>query len=362
MAEVIVKGLTKKYGKVKAVDNLNLDIRDGELVVLLGPSGCGKTTTLRCIAGLEVPDTGEIWIGGRCVNNVPPKDRDIAMVFQSYALYPHMTVFENIAFPLKMRKTPKREINVRVKTVAEKLDIIELLGRKPAELSGGQQQRVALAAALVREPKVFLMDEPLSNIDAKLRIFMRTEIKKLQRELKITTIYVTHDQIEAMAIADRIGVMNHGKLQQFSSPDELYLNPENAFVAGFIGSPPMNMIEGDLVQLDEGVLVDAKLFTLKLPGTLNTLKALKSRRVLVGIRPEDIRVLREETESINFKAQVCGIEPLGVNTIVILEAGPVLLRAVVPGDLRFFAGEKVGVVLPQSRVYIFDGETGERVK
>ncbi|RLE58654.1 MAG: sugar ABC transporter ATP-binding protein, partial [Thermoprotei archaeon] len=233
MAKVSVKDLLKKFGNVIAVNKISFEVNDGEFVVLLGPSGCGKTTTLRLIAGLETPDGGEIWIGDKLVNDLPPKDRDVAMVFQNYALYPHMKVYDNLAFPLRLRKLPKDKIDRKVREVAKLLRIDNLLDRYPRQLSGGQQQRVALGRALVREPHVFLMDEPLSNLDAKLRVYMRAELKRLQRELGITTIYVTHDQAEAMTMADRIVVMNEGKIQQIGTPSELYYKPANLFVAGF---------------------------------------------------------------------------------------------------------------------------------
>ena len=248
MSKVKVVNLVKKFDKTVAVDGISFDVKDGEFIVLLGPSGCGKTTTLRCIAGLETPDEGEIYIDDKLVNDLPPKDRDVAMVFQSYALYPHMTVYGNLAFPLKMRKLPKDEIDKKVKEVAKLLNIDHLLDRKPRQLSGGEMQRVALGRALVRTPRVFLMDEPLSNLDAKLRVYMRAELKKLQRDLKITTIYVTHDQAEAMAMADRIAVMNKGKILQYSEPHDVYEKPANLFVAGFIGSPPMNFIKASIVE------------------------------------------------------------------------------------------------------------------
>ncbi|RLE71312.1 MAG: glycerol-3-phosphate ABC transporter ATP-binding protein, partial [Thermoprotei archaeon] len=265
MVEVKLVDLCKYFGPVKAVDHLNLHIKDREFVALLGPSGCGKTTTLLMIAGIYKPTSGYIYFGDEIVNDVPPKDRNVGMVFQSYALYPHMTVFDNIAFPLKLKKVPKQEIEKKVKEVAEFLRIAELLDRKPSQLSGGQQQRVALARALAKEPQIFLMDEPLSNLDAKLRIMMRAELKRMQKELGITTIYVTHDQVEAMTMADRIAVLNLGRLQQYGTPDELYNKPSNVFVAGFIGSPPMNFIDGSLVETDDKLAIDIGPLKLPLP-------------------------------------------------------------------------------------------------
>jgi len=361
MAEVLIKGLVKKFGKVVAVDGLTLKVKDREFVVLLGPSGCGKTTTLRCIAGLETPDEGEIWIGENLVNDIPPKDRDVAMVFQTYALYPHMTAYENIAFPLRMRKTPKQEIDRKVKEIAEMLGINELLDRKPAQLSGGQQQRVALGAAIIREPQVFLMDEPLSNIDAKLRIYMRTEIKKLQRKLRTTTIYVTHDQVEAMAMADRIAVMNRGKLQQFSSPEELYYNPETSFVANFIGNPPMNLINCSLVEKKGKIFLDAGEFKLDASHFPGVLEKSTSSEVLLGIRPEHIKVLRGGAKGKkDFTASAHTIEPFGDESIVTLKVGDKLLKAKVP-EFKIPVGEELGVILNRQKVYIFNSKTGKRM-
>ncbi|HDJ83484.1 MAG TPA: ABC transporter ATP-binding protein, partial [Desulfurococcaceae archaeon] len=263
MVSVRLENLTKCFGRVIAVNNLNLEIKDGEFVALLGPSGCGKTTTLLMIAGIYKPTKGYIYFDDVIVNDLPPKDRNIGMVFQSYALYPHMRVFDNIAFPLKLQKLPKEEIKKRVLETAKLLRIEDLLNRKPAQLSGGQQQRVALARALAKQPNLFLMDEPLSNLDAKLRVIMRAELKRLQKSLGITTIYVTHDQVEAMTMADRIAVLNKGELQQYSTAEELYSKPSNLFVAGFIGSPPMNFIECTLVERDNKYYLDASDFSIE---------------------------------------------------------------------------------------------------
>lgn len=253
---VRIDNLTKNYGKVNALDNFSLEVDSGEFMVLLGPSGCGKTTAVRCIAGLSDPSSGTIQIGDQLVNGLAPRDRDIAMVFQNYALYPHMSVYDNIAFPLKMRKESKRNIQEKVEKISKLLEISQLIHRKPKELSGGQMQRVALGRALVREPKVFLMDEPLSNLDAKMRAYMRTEIKKLQKKVGITTIYITHDQIEAMSMADRIAIMDHGLIQQVGTPQEVYSKPSNTFVAGFIGSPPMNFLECEVSRNNSHLLFE----------------------------------------------------------------------------------------------------------
>lgn len=289
MAGVTYKSVTKRFGDVVAVNKLDIDVEDKEFLVLVGPSGCGKTTALRLLAGLEEITEGEILIGDRVVNDVPPKDRDIAMVFQSYALYPHMTVYDNMAFGLKLRKTPKEEIKRRVGDAAEILGIEQLLERKPRQLSGGQRQRVAVGRAIVREPSVFLLDEPLSNLDAKLRVQTRAEISKLHTRLATTFIYVTHDQTEAMTMATRIAVIKDGLLQQLDSPQQLYDHPNNVFVGGFIGSPSMNFFNAKLVQSDGKLIVDANEFQVAVPAVLNTkFEKHIGKSVIFGVRPEDI--------------------------------------------------------------------------
>ena len=360
MSKVKVINLVKKFDKTVAVDGVSFDVKDGEFIVLLGPSGCGKTTTLRCIAGLETPDEGEIYIDDKMVNDLPPKDRDIAMVFQSYALYPHMTVYGNLAFPLKMRKLPKEEIDKKVKEVAKLLRIEELLDRKPKQLSGGQQQRVALGRALVRTPKVFLMDEPLSNLDAKLRVYMRAELKKLQRDLKITTIYVTHDQAEAMAMADRIAVMNKGKILQYSEPHHVYEKPANLFVAGFIGSPPMNFIKASIVEKDSRIILDAGFFQYELERELGEIvkREASGSEVVIGFRPEHMILSKERRADSVFQADVYVIEPMGSNIIVDLKAGEYLLKAVTPPTVEIPPpGQKVWVGFPLEKLHVFDAKT-----
>jgi len=358
MAAIRLVNLFKRFDKVVAVDGVSLDIPDGHFVVLLGPSGCGKTTTLRCIAGLETPDNGEIWIGDEMVNELPPKDRDVAMVFQNYALYPHMSVYDNIAFPLKMRKVEKGEIDRRVKEVAELLGIRHLLDRKPRQLSGGEQQRVALGRAIVRRPRVYLMDEPLSNLDAKLRLFMRAELKRLQRELKTTTVYVTHDQAEAMAMADRIAVMNKGRVLQYADPATIYDRPSSVFVATFIGSPPMNMIkcsvkqEGDVAQLDAGSFV----YTLPREISGLVLDKAQSGEVFLGVRPEDIRISLERTPSSVFTSEVYVVEHQGVNLVVDLKVGSDIIKAVSP-PMALSIGQEVWVGFESYRIHIYDGKT-----
>ena len=267
MTSLRIEGLTKRYGNTNALDEFSLKVDSGQFMVLLGPSGCGKTTAVRCIAGLVNPTSGHIYIGDQMVNQLPPKDRDVAMVFQNYALYPHMTVYNNIAFPLKMRKVPKNQIDDKVRNVANLLDIEDLLDRKPKELSGGQMQRVALGRALVREPKVFLMDEPLSNLDAKLRTYMRTEIKKLQKKVGITTLYITHDQIEAMSMADQVAIMKSGLIQQIGTPGEVYQEPANTFVADFVGSPSMNFLKCKIIAKNSEITFESNNIRLQIPQT-----------------------------------------------------------------------------------------------
>ena len=326
MAEVILKNVRKVYDKdVVAVDDANIEIKDKEFVVLVGPSGCGKSTTLRMIAGLEEITAGEISIDGTIVNDVPPKDRDIAMVFQNYALYPHMSVYQNMAFGLKLRKYPKDEIEARVQEAADILGIQELLERKPKALSGGQRQRVAVGRAIVRKPKVFLFDEPLSNLDAKLRVQMRTEISKLHTRLGATMVYVTHDQVEAMTMGDRIVVMRDGLIQQIDKPLHLYNKPVNQFVAGFIGSPSMNFIRGTLTSNGSGLVFDEGSVQLVLPtGHGDQLGSYVGQEVTLGIRPEDIHdpdTIGRNVETVEIAAKVEVVEPMGNEVFLNLTTG-----------------------------------------
>ena len=311
MSKVVLKGVEKQYPNgFKAVHGIDLDIKDGEFMVFVGPSGCAKSTTLRMIAGLEEITGGEVYIGDKLVNDVPPKDRGIAMVFQNYALYPHMTVYENMAFGLKLKKTPKDEIDKRVREAAEKLEITELLDRKPKEMSGGQRQRVALGRAIVRKPEVFLFDEPLSNLDAKLRVSMRVRITQLHQELKTTMIYVTHDQVEAMTMGDRITVMKSGRIMQVDTPLNLYHYPANKFVAGFIGSPTMNLIEGTLVEKEGKVFVDINGAEIEILGEkAEKVKGHAGKKVTFGIRPESISVVAEE-DNISKVGEVSVVEQM----------------------------------------------------
>lgn len=374
MAEVKLINVWKKFGEVVAVQDMSLHIKDGEFMILLGPSGCGKTTTLRMIAGLEEPTKGQIYVGDKLVADpekgvfVPPKDRDIAMVFQSYALYPHMTVYDNIAFPLKLRKVPKQEIDKRVREVAEMLGLTELLKRKPRELSGGQRQRVALGRAIVRKPQVFLMDEPLSNLDAKLRVKMRAELKKLQRQLGVTTIYVTHDQVEAMTMGDRIAVINAGILQQVGTPDEVYNKPANVFVGGFIGSPAMNFLDASIVEDEKGVWVDFGEFRLKLlEDQAEVLRELNyiGKEVIFGIRPEDIydaMFAQVKIPGENMvKAVVDIVENLGSERIVHLRVRGLTFVGAFHAESMVKEGQKVDVVFDMRKVHIFDKKTEKAI-
>ncbi|MBO8174098.1 MAG: ABC transporter ATP-binding protein [Thermococcus sp.] len=374
MAEVKLINVWKKFGEVVAVQDMNLHIKDGEFMILLGPSGCGKTTTLRMIAGLEEPTKGQIYVGDKLVADpekgvfVPPKDRDIAMVFQSYALYPHMTVYDNIAFPLKLRKVPKQEIDKRVREVAEMLGLTELLKRKPRELSGGQRQRVALGRAIVRKPQVFLMDEPLSNLDAKLRVKMRAELKKLQRQLGVTTIYVTHDQVEAMTMGDRIAVINQGVLQQVGTPDEVYNKPANVFVGGFIGSPAMNFLDASIVEDERGVWVDFGEFRLKLlEDQAEVLRELNyiGKEVIFGIRPEDLydaMFAQVKIPGENMvRAVVDIVENLGSERIVHLRVGNITFVGAFHAESMVKEGQEVDVVFDMKKVHIFDKKTEKAI-
>lgn len=353
MADVKIDKVIKRYGALQVMHGVSVDIEDGEFVVLVGPSGCGKSTLLRMIAGLEVVSDGTISIGGRVVNNVLPKDRDIAMVFQSYALYPHKTVAENIGFPLKMAKRPKAEIEEKVNKAANILDLTHLLKRYPKQLSGGQRQRVAMGRAIVRDPQVFLFDEPLSNLDAKLRVSMRLEIKELHQRLKTTVIYVTHDQIEAMTMADKIVVMRDGRVEQIGAPLDLYDNPQNVFVAGFIGSPSMNFIQGRIEERD-----GAKQFVSKSGLVLPTpdTQANIGHAVTYGIRPENIQVGEGGTP-----VKVIVMEPTGSETQVFAKAGEDLIDAVVRDRIKVNPGDQVGFIIDPANVHLFDGETGQRI-
>jgi multiple sugar transport system ATP-binding protein len=347
MARVRLNNLTKRWGGFVAVDDQSLEIADGEFLVLLGPSGCGKTTTMRMIAGLEEPTSGDILIGETRVNDLPPRERDIAMVFQSYGLYPHMTVAGNIGYPLKLRGIDGAERDRRVREAATKLELTELLDRKPAQLSGGQRQRVALARSIVRTPTVFLMDEPLSNLDAKLRVSTRAEIKHLQAELGVTTIYVTHDQIEAMTLAHRVAVMNKGVVRQLDTPEAIYDRPADLFVAGFIGSPAMNLVEGTV---SGGVF--------RAPGLEITMAGAAEGKAVLGFRPEDVTVAAPGT---GVAATIYTVELTGESVLVTATLGATRVAAKADRAFRAATGGAVGLKLDPTRLHLFDAATTRRL-
>ena len=349
MARIELTGIQKKWGAFWGVRDVNIDIADEEFVVLLGPSGCGKTTTMRMIAGLEEPTEGEIRLGSEVMNDVDARDRDVTMVFQGYALYPNMTIYENIRFPLRMRGVPKAEQDAQVRNAAEFVEMTDYLDRKPSALSGGQRQRAALARAIVRKPQVFLMDEPLSNLDAKLRQAMRVQIKHIQRELKITTVYVTHDQVEAMTLADRIVIMEGGLIQQIGTPDDIYNDPSNTFVAGFIGAPPMNLVEGTL---NKGVFEASGI-------RVEGLKSSYSGAVTIGFRPEDCTVGGNGAQ---LEGTVYGVEPTGDMTYLSLRVGEKLIEVKADRDYRAELNSRASVTMDPKRIYLFDATSGQRLR
>ncbi len=354
MATVTVKGVRKVFGPVEVLHSVDVDIADGEFVILVGPSGCGKTTLLRMIAGLEDISDGEILIDGRRVNDIPPKARDVAMVFQNYALYPHMTVSQNMSFALRLARTNAAEIAARVAKAAQILGLEALLDRHPRQLSGGQRQRVAMGRALVRDPRVFLFDEPLSNLDAKLRLQMRAEIKELQQRLRTTTVYVTHDQIEAMTMADKIVIMRSGHIEQIGAPLALYDRPENLFVAGFLGSPGMNFISGTLA---EGEVISASGTRWPLPAGMPASPSFTpGRRVVYGIRPEHLRL-----EDGGLPARVLLVEPTGSETQVLLDLGGEKLTAAFRERISIDVGEMLPLGIDRAAAHIFDAETEKRL-
>ncbi len=362
MAQIELKKLSKTFDNdVKVITDLDLEIIDGEFLVLVGPSGCGKSTTLRLIAGLETITDGEVYIGNKLVNNIAPKDRDISMVFQNYALYPHMTVFDNMAFGLKLRKYKKTEIQKLVKEAADVLELGDLLKRKPKQLSGGQRQRVALGRAIVRKPSVFLFDEPLSNLDAKLRVQMRTEIKKLHKTLKTTMVYVTHDQTEAMTMGDRIAVMKDGIIHQLDTPLNVYSNPVNKFVAGFIGSPAMNFINVKIN--DNSIEIEGE--DINIPLTENQKKLLQSynnQNITMGIRPEDISLIKNSKQSVEMKLKCNIIEPMGHEALLYLN----IANSEIIGKTNDYSPElekmdNLKVYFNMEKVLFFDVEIGERI-
>jgi len=354
MARVSLNGVTKRWGDVIGVDNQSLDIYDREFLVLLGPSGCGKTTTMRMIAGLEEPSAGDIYIGERRVNDDLPKDRDVAMVFQNYGLYPHMTVGDNIAYPLKVRGVPKEQIAPRVQRAAEQVELVPLLARKPKALSGGQRQRVALARAIVRTPKVFLMDEPLSNLDAKLRVSMRAELKNLSHKLQITTVYVTHDQIEAMTLADRVAVMSDGQILQLGPPETIYNDPETLFVASFIGSPAMNLIAG---RVEDRCFYTSDRMLFKLPPSA---PVTTHDSVVLGVRPEDSQIV--DAGSGDFDASVFAVENTGDSVLVTVTLAGEKFTAKGARYLRRDIDESIGLTVDPEHFYLFDATTEQRLR
>ena len=348
--EVEITNLSKKFGDVVGVEMLDLDIKDGEFVAFLGPSGCGKTTTLLMLAGIYKPSTGTIRFGDRIVNQLQPKDRNIGMVFQSYALYPHMTVFENIAYPLKLKKVPRQEQQRRVEEAADTMGIGHLLDRRPGQLSGGQQQRVALGRALVKEPDILLFDEPLSNLDARLRLTMRGEIRSLQRRLGITSIYVTHDQVEALTMADRIAVMNHGQLQAFATPDDLYERPDTKFIASFVGNPPMNLLDVELVQDNGDLQLRSEALELPLPSEYTSGATTHRGALTFGIRPEDITLADEA----GISGEILVVEPLGRDDLLDVIVGVQHFFVLADPKLKSRAGDRVHLSLDMTRAHFFD--------
>jgi multiple sugar transport system ATP-binding protein len=346
--EVRYEGIAKRFGSTQALEPLDLRVPDGTFLAMLGPSGCGKTTALRLLAGLETPTEGRLFIGERDVTRLEPKDRDVAMVFQSYALYPHKTVADNIGYPLRVRKATKAQRHEQVQEVARLLEIDGLLGRMPRQLSGGQRQRVALARAIVRHPQAFLMDEPLSNLDALLRQQMRIELKRLQRELEVTTLYVTHDQVEAMTMADLVAVMRDGRLQQLAEPKELYVRPANLFVARFCGAPPMNVVAGELA---EGAFRHPA-------GTVAVERAARPGRTQLGFRPEHATLV-EPGAADALDGELYVVEPLGNETLAAIRLGEDLVNVRLPADFAGSAGERVGVRPERGHLHLFDPDTGD---
>ncbi len=352
MVQVLLDKLTKKFGNVVGVDAISLDIQDGEFVAFLGPSGCGKTTTLLMISGIYKPTSGIIQFDDRIVNQAAPKDRNIGMVFQSYALYPHMTVFSNIAYPLKLKKVSKAEQRSRVQRIADVMGIGHLLDRRPGQLSGGQQQRVALGRALVKEPDLLLFDEPLSNLDARLRLTMRGEIKHLQKDLGITSIYVTHDQVEALTMADRIAVMSRGKLQAFDTPEELYDRPKTLFVAGFIGNPPMNFLEVEASQSNGHATVQRDSLSLDVPSKLPNSATLNGKMIM-GIRPEDITISPDG----DIAAEIFVVEPLGREDMLDVRVGDSRFILLANPDRKYKSGDRIKLNFNMNKAQFFDLET-----
>ena len=365
MANIVLRRVTKSFSSKVAVDDLSLEVEDGEFVIVVGPSGCGKTTTLRMIAGFETPDAGTLHIGDKLMNHVPPKDRNLAMVFQNYALFPHMSVARNLSFGLRIRHASKQEITSQVHEIAEMLGIEALLDRKPAQLSGGERQRVALGRALLRKPQAFLLDEPLSNLDAALRTQMRFELKRIHAQFPVTTVYVTHDQVEAMTMADRIVLMNHGELQQVAPPETLYAQPTNVFAAGFIGSPKINLVQAQVEQSDGTSVLRCLMTAVPVTADIaDSLRSTKSETVTVGIRPEDLN-LRSATDDAHGLAAISGIvevvEPLGAETHISVRVGDNLLTCRTPPRSGLEIGSTINLSFDITQATIFDGTSGARL-
>jgi multiple sugar transport system ATP-binding protein len=363
MATISLEGVTKAFKGKVAVDNIDLDAVDGQFLIIVGPSGCGKTTTLRMLAGFDKPTHGTVRIGGQVMNDVPPKDRDVAMVFQNYALLPHLTVARNLAFGMRIRHEPRKTIEREVTAIAEMLGIGALLDRKPAELSGGERQRVALGRALLRKPKAFLLDEPLSNLDAALRAQMRFELKRIHAQFPVTTVYVTHDQVEAMTMADRIALMNHGQLQQVAPPEALYSEPSNAFVAGFIGSPKINLVPARVFRDTETTAIGALSCRIPVNGDLGSLlRRIDGDSVVIGLRPEELRPCAPSADGLPaFQGQVELIEPLGSETHIALRVGDQTLTCRFPPRSGLEVGATITVQFDPQQMKVFDTESGMRL-
>ncbi len=358
-SKLTIENVTKKFGEVIAVDRVNLSVKPGEFMVLLGPSGCGKTTLLRLIAGLEKLDEGSIHLGNQVIDDMSPKDRNVAMVFQDFALYPNMTVFDNMKLPLKNRGYSKDKINEKIHWATKLMEIEDLLDRIPAQLSGGQKQRAALGRAIVREPKIFLLDEPLANLDAKLRAKMRVELKGLQRKLQVTTVFVTHDQVEAISMGDRIAVMKSGKIRQTGSSKDLYYHPSDKFVAGFIGTPSMNFFEGELLEKGEKIIIDTGDFTFPLSAEIAgmAIKKMHGSKLILGIRPENIHV--NVLKKGLIVTEIEGVEPLGFETLLHLKFDHNLAVARTTAKTEFLVGKKINISFYEDAIHLFDGKTEE---
>ncbi len=363
MATITLENLSKAFKGKPAVDNVDLAIEDGQFLIIVGPSGCGKTTTLRMLAGFEQPTEGVVRIGGRVMNDVPPKDRDLAMVFQNYALFPHMTVAKNLAFGMRIRRESRKTIETEVVAIAAMLGIEPLLGRKPAELSGGERQRVALGRALLRKPQAFLLDEPLSNLDAALRAQMRFELKRIHAQFPVTTVYVTHDQVEAMTMADQIALMDDGRLQQVAAPEVLYSEPANMFVAGFVGSPKINLIPGQIVRGTDRPAINSMSCDIRVNGEVGAvLGSMPNDNVVIGLRPEELRPCRAGSSALpSVQGVVEVIEPLGSETHVALRVGEETLTCRFPPRAGLEVGSTINVEFDPQHMKVFDGDSGMRI-